>query len=154
MTESRISQALNKLFGRHRIVFWYDAKKELRKDFESLQMSDVEKVEINNNEFNVKYRILREEPNRKFLLYYEGPQPEDINNWLLDVLLSHDQLRIDQASIWLSDLDLGFEFADIVNAHAEFFSASKRRDGLKRLLKPDDTPGMISPEDVARLCSI
>ncbi len=33
--ENRIAQALNKLFDRNRIVFWYDAKKELRADFEA-----------------------------------------------------------------------------------------------------------------------
>ena len=38
MTEDRIKQALNRLFEKHRIVFWYDAKKELRADFESLQL--------------------------------------------------------------------------------------------------------------------
>ena len=27
----RIAQALTKLFDRHRIVFWYDTKQELRK---------------------------------------------------------------------------------------------------------------------------
>ena len=32
----RIAQALTKLFDRHRIVFWYDAKQELRDDFEAL----------------------------------------------------------------------------------------------------------------------
>ena len=48
MTEHRINQALNRLFDKHRIIFWYDVKKELRADFESLELDGVEKVEINN----------------------------------------------------------------------------------------------------------
>lgn len=139
----RIAQALSKLFSRHRIVFWYDAKKELRKDYEALGLPGIEKIEVQNNEFGVKYRILREEPERKYLLYHEGPQPEDINNWLLDVQLAHGEFRTDQTAIWLSELDLGLEFADIVQSHAEFFNAVKRREGLKRLLTTDDTPGAI-----------
>lgn len=143
MSIDRMIQALTKLFEKHRIIFWYDIKKELRKDFESLQLPGVEKIEINNNEFVIKYRILREQPNQKFLLYHEGPQPNDINNWLLDVQLGHSEFRTDQVAIWLSDLELGLEFSDIVESHNEFFTAIKRREGLKKLLKPDDTPGMI-----------
>ena len=45
----RIAQALTKLFERHRIIFWYDAKQELRDEFESLELSGVEKLELLNN---------------------------------------------------------------------------------------------------------
>ncbi|MGE5659572.1 MAG: BREX-1 system phosphatase PglZ type A [Actinomycetota bacterium] len=141
--ENRIAQALTRLFERHRIIFWYDAKQELRADFEGLQLAGVEKIELTNNEFGVKYRILREQPAQKFLLYREGSQPNDLDNWLLDVHLAHGEFRTDQIGLWLSELELGLDFADVVQAHAEFYRAIKRKDALKRLLKPDDTPGMI-----------
>ena len=141
--ESKISQALEKQFKRHRIVFWYDAKKELRKEFDALNLPGIEKIELNNNEFAVKYRVLREAPELKFLLYHEGSQPDDIDNWLLDIQLAHEMFRTDQAGLWLSELDLGLEFADIIEAHGEFFNAVKRREGLKRLSTADDTPGAI-----------
>jgi uncharacterized protein (TIGR02687 family) len=139
----RIAQALTKLFDKHRIVFWYDAKKDLSKEFESLSLPDIEKIELRNNEFGVKYRMLRAETDQKFLIYNEGPQPEDINNWLLDVQLAHGEFRTDQVSIWLSELELSLDFADVVWTHAEFYKLNKRREALKGLLKPDDTPGMI-----------
>lgn len=138
-----IFKALTKQFERHRIVFWYDAKKELRSDFEALALPSVEKLEIINNEYKLKYRVLREQPEQKFLLYHEGPQPAELDNWLLDVQLSQYVFRTDQVAIWLSELDLGLEFADLVQAHAEFFGAGKRKEALKRLLKADDTQGMI-----------
>lgn len=141
--ENRIAQALTRLFERHRIIFWYDAKQELRTDFETLELAGIEKVELTNNEFGVKYRILREQPEQKFLLYREGPQPDALNNWLLDVQLAHGEFRTDQIGLWLSELELGLDFADVVQAHAEFYRASKRKEALKRLLKPDDTPSMI-----------
>lgn len=141
--ENRIAQALTKLFDRHRIVFWYDAKQELRNAFEALQLSGVEKLELRNNEFGIKYRVLREQPEQKYLLYHEGPQPADLDNWLLDIQLSHCEFRTDQVSIWLSELELGLEFMDAVQAHAEFFQATKRREALKKLLRADDTTGQI-----------
>ncbi|NLV30314.1 MAG: BREX-1 system phosphatase PglZ type A [Acidobacteria bacterium] len=141
--ENRIAQALTKLFDRHRIVFWYDAKRELRGNFEALELPGVEKLELTNNEYGIKYRVLREEPDRKFLLYREGPEPPHLENWLLDVRLAHGEFRTDQAGIWLSELELGLEFADVVEGHAEFFQAVKRREALRKLLKSDDTAGKI-----------
>lgn len=141
--ESRIAQALTKLFNRHRIVFWYDAKQELRDDFEALSLPGIEKLELTNKEYGIKYRLLREQPEQKFLLYREGPQPADLDNWLLDVQLAHGEFRTDQVAIWLSELELGLEFTDVVQAHAEFFQAIKRKDALKKLLKTDDTAGQI-----------
>ena len=139
----RIAQALTKLFDRYRIVFWYDVKQELRDDFEALQLPGVEKLELTNNEYGIKYRLLREQPEQKFLLYREGPQPADLDNWLLDVQLAHGEFRTDQVAIWLSELEIGLEFTDMVQAHAEFFQAVKRKDALKKLLKGDDTAGQI-----------
>lgn len=140
---NRISQALTKLFERHRIVFWYDAKQELRSDFDTVSIPDVEKLEIANNEYGLKHRVLREAPEQKFLLFKEGPQPEDLDNWLLDVQLAHGEFRTDQVAIWLSELELGLEFAEVAQAHAEFFQANKRKEALKKLLKPDDTAGQL-----------
>ena len=140
---SQIRSALAKMFEKYRIIFWYDAKKELRSDFEALELPGIEKLELGNNEFGVKYRLLREKPEQKFLLYHEGPQPEYLDNWLLDVQLAQGEFRTDQVGLWLSELELGLEFADVVQAHEEFFKAVKRKDSLKRLLKPDDTPGMV-----------
>ena len=139
----RIAQALTKLFDRHRIVFWYDAKQELRDDFETLSLPGVEKLELTNNEYGVKYKILREQPEQKFLIYREGPQPNDLDNWLLDVQLAQGEFRTDQVAIWLSELELGLEFTDVVQAHVEFFQAIKRKDALKKLLQADDTAGQI-----------
>ena len=62
-----------------------------------------------------------------------------MDNWLLDVQLAHGEFRSDQSAIWLSELELGLEFSDVVQNHTEFFQAVKRKDALKKLLKSDDT---------------
>jgi uncharacterized protein (TIGR02687 family) len=140
---NRIAKALMKLFDRHRIVFWYDTKRELRDDYNALSFSGIEKLELSNNEYGLKYRVLREQPDQKFLLYREGPRPADLDNWLLDVQLAHAEFRTDQVAIWLSELELGLEFTDVVEAHTEFFQSDKRMQALKKLLKADDTAGQI-----------
>lgn len=143
MSSDGIASALTRLFEKHRIIFWYDTKAELRADFDGLDIVGVEKVVIDNNEFSAKYRVLREQPEQKFLLYKEGPQPDDLNNWLLDVQLAHGEFRTDQIALWLSELELGPEFSSLARDHAEFFNAGKRRQGLAKRLKGDDTPGLV-----------
>jgi uncharacterized protein (TIGR02687 family) len=142
-SNERLIQALLRLFDRYRIVFWYDSKQELRGDFEALLLPGVEKLELNNNEYGIKYRILREQPEHKFLLYKEGDRPPDLDNWLLDVELAQGEFRTDQGALWLSEMELGLDFLPIVQAHAEFFQAAKRREALKSRLRPDDTAGLI-----------
>lgn len=143
MTSNRIQQSLANLFGKHRILFWYDSKQELREEYEALALPSVEKIELCNNEYAVKHRILREQPTQKFLLYRYDQQPDALDNWLLDVQLAHGEFRTDQTAIWLADLELGLEFADLVNQHIEFFQASVRKNALKKLLANDDTPSMV-----------
>jgi hypothetical protein len=137
----RLFTALNRLFDKHRIVFWYDAEKELRAEYEALSFDDVEKIELDANEFQVKYRVLREAPTQKFLLFHEGERPVDTGNWLLDVLLAQAQFSTDQLGMWLSELELGPEFRDLVAEHFDFFKAGSRRETLKAILKANDSLG-------------
>ncbi|MFW5735163.1 MAG: hypothetical protein ACOCWR_08895, partial [Oceanidesulfovibrio sp.] len=76
---NEIEQALTRIFERHRIVFWYDDRRELRSEFEAVTLPDVEKLIVDNHEFGIKYRVLREQPRQKFLLYHEGPPPDDLD---------------------------------------------------------------------------
>jgi len=144
LTNPRITQALTRLFDKHRIVFWHDTQQEFRTEFDSLDLPDVQCITVANNEFGLKYRILREEPQQKFLLYQDGPLPaRDTDNWLLDVQLAYGEFHTDQTAIWLSDLELGLDFAPVVQQHTEFFQSAKRLEKLKASLQPDDTQGQI-----------
>ncbi|MBE9064138.1 BREX-1 system phosphatase PglZ type A [cf. Phormidesmis sp. LEGE 11477] len=118
----------------HRIVFWYDAKQELYDDYQEIDIPNVEKREINNNEFSLKYEILREQPKQKFILYKHGPEPTHLDNWLLDVQLAHTEFRTDRVGIWLSELGLGRELVSIVQDHTGFYEAAKRTTALAQLI--------------------
>ena len=139
MSNNKITQELIKLFEHHRIVFWYDDKKELRNDFETLDLPDVEKIEIDNNEFGIKYRVLREQPETKFLLYHEGPKPQDKDDWLLDVLLSYRELRTDKTQLYLDEFSWDRSFITLTTEYKDFFTSAQRRESLKKLINPNPT---------------
>ena len=150
---SQIEASLRYLFTRHRIVFWYDHKRELRGEFESLILPGIETIELANNEFAVKYRLLRQAPDQKFLLYHAGPPPADLDNWLLDVQLAQGEFRADQAGLWLSELELGLDYLEVVETHPEFFAAEGRRAVLKGLLQPEDTRDAVRLKMLAVCCA-
>lgn len=139
-----LTLALSRLFDKHRIIFWTDTNCELRDQFESLDLPGVTKIELKNTEYSVKFRVLREEPKSRFLLYREGPDPADVDNWLLDVQKSQGIFRTDQIGIWLTELGLSHvEFKDLVEQHQEFFKSQKRFDTLKQILSSEDSYSIV-----------
>jgi uncharacterized protein (TIGR02687 family) len=139
----RISATLSRLFEDHRIVFWYNPENDMRDDFDAVDLPDVTKTEITNNEFGVKYRMLRKEPKTKFLVFKDGPEPSMKDNWLLDLQLATTVFKADQAAIWLSELGLPMQFESIVRDHAEFYRSKARVDELKRLVQPSETQTQV-----------
>ncbi|WP_233214369.1 BREX-1 system phosphatase PglZ type A [Pollutimonas nitritireducens] len=154
MTNPKIAQALTNLFGKQRIVFWYDLRHEFRADFETLELLDVQKIELANNEFTVKYRVLREQPEQKFLLYRDGAQPADLDNWLLDVqLASGSDFRTDQVALWLAELELAPDLYPVLQEHSGFFDAAKRREALQSKLDKNETPTSLRRKILAACIS-
>ena len=139
----RIAASLRRMFEEQRIVFWYDAARDMRAEFEALDLPGVTKLEIANNEFGVKRRILRQEPHGRFLLFKDGPEPPMADNWLLDVQLGAAVFAADQAAIWLAELGLPLPFEPVVREHLEFFRAKARVDALKAGLQSTDTQTQI-----------
>ncbi len=139
----RIAASLRRLFEEHRIVFWYDAARDMRAEFEALDLEGVIKLEVANNEFGLKHRILRQESDCRFLLFKDGPEPAMADNWLLDVQLATTVFAADQAAIWLAELGLPLQFEPVVREHLEFFRAKARVDALKARLQPTDTQTQV-----------
>lgn len=150
MSNTKITQALTNLFDKQRIVFWYDTRLEFRADFETLELPGVEKIELANNEFGVKHRLLREQPEQKFLLYREGAEPAHLDNWLLDVQLASGVcFRTDQVALWLAELELGPDCYPLLEAHVAFFESGKRREALSKLQEPGDSQNLLQRKMLA-----
>jgi len=136
---SKIQEALYKKFQEHRVIFWYDEKEELLNQFNTLDLLNIEKIHIDNNEFEVKYTVTKEKPKSKFLLYFTGEKPIHEENWLLDLELAHHVFHTDQEAMFLQEIGLDYHFKELVSEHIEFFKAKERRNKLKDLLGAGDS---------------
>lgn len=135
---SKIAEALIKRFESHRVIFWYDEKKEFLEQFDSIILSDVEKIHVEGNEFAVKHTINKQNPSGKFLLYFAGAKPLNEDNWLLDMELAYHVFHTDQEAMWLQEMGLGYHLKDLVTQHMDFFRAKERRLKLKEFLGNGD----------------
>ena len=135
---SRILESLLKTFKEHRVIFWYDSKQELQQEFELLEEEGFEKIQVNGNEFEVKYRLQKQQPTTNFLLYFSYQKPLNEDNWLLDLELAHHVFHTDQEAMFLQEIGLEYHFKELVTEHIDFFKAKDRRLKLKDLLGEGD----------------
>lgn len=140
MTET-LHNALDAHFKNHRIIFWYDEGRQQYDLFQGYQSTSVEKIELANNEFGVKYRLFASNADTKFLIYSPYAKPADEDNWLLDQTEQHFIFAANQAAGYLQELQLDPELEYLVEEHLEFFANKKeRRDPLQANLASIEGP--------------
>lgn len=149
-----IENALKILFDKHRIVFWYDEHQEMTETFEALDLPRLEKIKLENNSFGIKYRILREEPDKQFLIYSPAAEPDPKENWLLDLQLANTVFKTDKVAMWLSEMGLPTSFRPMIESHELFFKSIARRADLQRLATAEDSPQTFSRKMTATVLKV
>jgi len=141
---SKIKQSIEKLLQKHRILLWYDADQAFTEEYESLDLDDTEKVEVNGNEFEVKVQTLLKQPGQKFLLYIPKEKPDDEENWLLDIELAHHVYHTDQEALYLQEVGLGYHYKGWIREHIEFFKNKERVAAFKEIAQEEDGDHLLS----------
>ena len=135
---SKIEQRLNTLFQEHRIIIWYDEGGSLKDEFDSIEL-DIQKLELNNNEFGIKVKILYEDTKSKYLIYSKSAEPNMEDNWLLDIEQSFHKFSADPISMIVSELDLDITKKAFISEHKAFFNAKVRFDKYKSIITSNDS---------------
>ena len=148
---SNIQNAVNSLLKKHRLVFWYDENKEFHKDFEGVVLDGAGKIEVDRAGFGLKYRLLMEEQEQRFLLYFPFSEPAMEENFLLDLQLSNTRFSTDRASMYAQELNMPMQYKAMFDYHIAFFEAKDRRLKFLKNLSPD-----LSKEAIlhAMLCTV
>jgi len=125
-----------------RCVFWNDPDCEFEEEFLTLNLEGIEKVKIENNEFTLKYRILREEQDKKFLLYRTGETPKE--NWLKDIEIASPSFTAERDALILSELGLSRELYTVIRDHIKFFDSQERTRKLKSCVHENESYDSIT----------
>lgn len=135
---SKIKEGLVNLFEKHRIIVWYDEENNFNQEFESLELDGVEKLIVKNNEFALKYDMLIKQPSAKFLLYLPYARPNDHENWLLDIEMSHYIFHTDREALILQELDMPIQYRGWIKQHVDFFKSKERVHRFNQLKQKED----------------
>lgn len=135
---SSVTNSLNDIFKKHRLVFWYDPEGEMREEYETYTADSVTKLEVQNDEFGLKHRMMCEEADQGFLLYMPYARPLHAKNWFLDLELGNHVFHADGISLVLQELGWQEEHRDFVETHREFFNSKDRKGRLLEKLHADD----------------
>ncbi|AZZ42537.1 BREX-1 system phosphatase PglZ type A [Acidipropionibacterium jensenii] len=142
---------LEEQFARHRLVFWHDPDGDYADELSSVDLHGVTVAAVSNDEYALKYQMLHERPDAKFLVYRQGAAPVGIRNWLLDLELSYGVFTADRTVLLRHDLGLACNGVDqVLDAHESFFRSSKRTEALKTLLNAADSTDLVQ----AKMCAV
>lgn len=127
--------------GGRRLVFWYDPDGSFRELASSLTLPDAEILTLGDTPFATKYKLLVEQPETPFVLYFPSAEPENEANALLDLQLAGQVFSADRAAILFRDLGLlERSHEGYLREHLDFFNAKARTDALMALgVAPDAT---------------
>jgi uncharacterized protein (TIGR02687 family) len=135
-----------------RVVFWNDPAGEYVADLDRIDLPGVSIIQVANDEYGIKNRLLHDEPTSRFIVYRNGAVPSGVDNWLLDLELAYGVFTADRTSMIQSDLGLTSEGVEkVLREHEMFFRAAKRVQALKALLQHDDSPDRLRAKMTAVL---
>ena len=138
-------------FDIQRLVVWHDPEGSYAAEVDVQTPAGVTVIRVENNEFAVKHRVLREEQGEKFLIYRSGTVPEGAGNWLLDLELAHGVFTADRVALIRSDVGLTAPGTDeLIAKHETFFGNGKLVAKLTELLNVDDDLAKIQ----AKMCAV
>ncbi|NLW23294.1 MAG: BREX-1 system phosphatase PglZ type A [Tissierellia bacterium] len=111
-----------------KIVYWQDIDGAFQEEFNSIQMDNVKKhVLYENNYFKTKYLLEVEDRESNYLIYTQEPLEANNNNWLLDNILYSTLFYADEASIYCRELGIPEELKRVVKNNIKFFRNKNRR---------------------------
>lgn len=143
MKTTQLTESLQRLFQAEdqRLVFWYDADKEFESSLESLDLSDVGIMRLDEiGALELKIRLELESPGGKYLIYAPFSEPEQEDDWLLDLKLYSKTFHADRSSILLNELGLVKQsLRGHISIRQGFFRSLDRITRLKKWVLPDDT---------------
>lgn len=121
------------------LVFYFDADGTFKDELEEIANSGIRVVEVANNYFELKYQLEMEWQNQEVFIYHPFPKPndKDIKKYpLLDLLKANAELRLDDASEFLSEYKLKEYQLPLVKRYIKQLKTKTNQKKLAKILDP------------------
>ncbi|MCH4081489.1 MAG: BREX-1 system phosphatase PglZ type A [Atopobiaceae bacterium] len=118
--------------GNVRLVFWEDEGSDYAEAIESIQLEGATILNATHHEMAVKRRVLRQEPEGRFVLYRSGGAPDPYTDLILDLKLQARPFVCSMEGMWAEECGIPVELASTISDHAAFFKSKERRQMLAK----------------------
>lgn len=136
----KIQERLSKALRNTRTVFWEDGSSEYAETIRNLSVDGAEVLVLDGHELAVKRAVLREYPDKKFVLYRSGGAPNPSSDLVLDLKLASVPFVCSMEGVWAEECGIDPTLSGILSDHAVFFRNKERRAALKDSSLPKGTP--------------
>lgn len=142
MNTPQLTDSIRRIFTeeKHRLVFWYDERRDFEETLASLDLGDVTVLRTNEvGALELKIKLEMEDTSGAYLLYAPHAEPAPEDDWLLDVRLYSRTFYADSASLVLGELGLSqLSLREHLAARQLFLRSQDRLARLKRWVRPED----------------
>jgi uncharacterized protein (TIGR02687 family) len=122
------------------IIFYFDADGSKREELLAIAEAGIKIVEVNQNYFELKYKLEKEWQDVQLLLYHNFPKPEGkkLNKYpLLDLFAANIELKLDEVSEFIADNKLHESFAGIISNYWKLLKPKINQKKLANILDSD-----------------
>lgn len=122
------------------IIFYFDEDGSFKEELKAIEGAGIKVVEVSNNYFELKYRLEFEWTKELVLLYhpFAKPSPSKIKKYpFLGLLKANTELRLDDASEFLSDYRLNEIHLPLVKQYITQLKLKSNQKKLAKILDPD-----------------
>lgn len=121
-------------------IFYFDEDGSFKEELQAIEDAGIKVVEVSNNYFELKYKIEFEWAKELVLLYhpFAKPSPSKIKKYpLLGLLKANTELRLDDASEFLTDYKLNEVHLPLVKQYIKQLKLKSNQKKLAKILDPD-----------------
>lgn len=122
---------------RKKLVFYFDADGSFQEELQEIEASGIQVIQVNQHYFALKYQLEMEQKGNPIFLYHPFPKPndKDIKKYpLLDLLKANHELRLDDASEFLSEYGLQEFHLPLVKRYIKQLKTKTNQKKLARIL--------------------
>ena len=122
-----------------KIIFWYDPPANFKEDISNDSYDCCRILICDKNEFAVKKTIEYDDRTSNFLVYIPCEKPQDVENWLLDILTYSEEYYADTVALTMRRLGLSnTDLRRVIERYAKFFDAESRIKKLGTYVEIND----------------
>jgi len=125
------------------LLFWEDPSAEYREAIPQLHVSGLDIVDATGRELETKRRVLRNQPDARYVIYRAGEVPVPTDDLIYDLKCASTPFTVAVEGLWAQQCGIDPQYAELLARYPVFFRSMDRKEGLAKSTLSKNTPEEI-----------